>query len=73
MQINNLSLYKNLKYGYKAIIIEIKENDIHVLMKDNNEEYFSDIFSQEQFKEEFKYIGKISTSLKELFNVKRSK
>lgn len=73
MQINNLSLYKNLKYGYKAIIIEIKENDIHVLMKDNNEEYFSDIFSQEQFKEEFKYVGKISTSLKELFNVKRSK
>lgn len=73
MQINNLSLYKNLKYGYKAIIIEIKENDIHVLMKDNNEEYFSDIFSQEQFKEEFKYVGKISISLKELFNVKRSK
>lgn len=73
MRINNLSLYKNLKYDYEAIIIEIKEDDIHVLMKDNNEEYFSDIFSKEQFKEEFKYIGKISTSLKELFNVKRSK
>lgn len=73
MQINNLSLYKNLKYGYKAIIIDIIDNDIKVLMKDNNDEYFSDIFSKEQFQEEFSYKGKISTALKDLFNVKRSK
>lgn len=73
MQINNLSLYKNLKYGYKAIIIDITDNDIKVLMKDDNDEYFSDIFSKEQFQEEFSYKGKISTALKDLFNVKRSK
>lgn len=73
MQINNLSLYKNLKYGYKAIIIDITDNDIKVLMKDDNDEYFSDIFSKEQFQEEFSYKGKIPTALKDLFNVKRSK
>ena len=73
MQINNLSLYKNLKYGYKAIIIDIIDNDIKVLMKNDNDEYFSDIFSKEQFQEEFSYKGKIPTALKDLFNVKRSK